>query len=81
MTKITWPVVLLIALTACHQPTPEEKAAAAFTVSSLQPADGAELTGCITRIARAGTTDGSRIFIEDSSKAAPKAISASTAIR
>ena len=66
MTKIAWPVVLLIALTACHQATPAEKAASAFTVNPLQPADGADLTGCITRIARAGTTDGSRIFIEDS---------------
>ncbi len=66
MTKIAWPIVLLIALAACHQPTPAEKAASAFAVNPLLPADGADLTGCITRIARAGTTDGSRIFIEDS---------------
>ena len=66
MIKIAWPVVALIALTACHQPSPEEKAAAAFKVSPLQPGDGADLTGCITKIARAGATDGSRIFIEDS---------------
>jgi hypothetical protein len=66
MTKIPWPVVLLIAMAACHQSTPAEKAASAFAVNPLLPADGADLTGCITRIARAGTTDGSRIFIEDS---------------
>lgn len=66
MTKTVWPVVLLVALAGCHQATPEEKAAAAFTVSPLKPGDGAELTGCITKIARAGTTDGSRILIEDS---------------
>ncbi len=66
MTKIAWPLLACIALTGCHQPTPAEKAAAAFTVSPLQAGDGADLTGCITRIARAGITDGSRIFIEDS---------------
>jgi hypothetical protein len=66
MTKTVWPVVLLVVLSACHKATPEEKAAAAFTVSPLHPGDGADLTGCITQIARAGTTDGSRILIEDS---------------
>lgn len=66
MTKTPWPVVLLVVLSACHKPTPEEKAAAAFTVSPLQPGDGADLTGCLTKVARAGTTDQSRILIEDS---------------
>lgn len=66
MTKTVWPVVLLVTLGACHQATPEEKAAAAFTVNPLLPSDGADLTGCITKVARAGITDGSRILIEDS---------------
>ena len=66
MKKLTWSLLICVALAACHQPTPEEKAAAAFKVSALQPGDGADLTGCITKIARAGVTDGSRIFIEDS---------------
>jgi hypothetical protein len=66
MTKTVWPVVLLVTLGACHQATPEEKAAAAFTVNPLQPNDGADLTGCITKVARAGATDGSYLLIEDS---------------
>lgn len=66
MTKTVWPVVLLVVLSACHKITPEEKAATAFTIGNLQAGDGSDLTGCITKIARAGTTDGSRIFIEDS---------------
>ncbi|MGN6365450.1 hypothetical protein [Asticcacaulis taihuensis] len=65
MTKTLWPVVLLVVLCACHKPTPEEKAAAAFTISPLQPGDGADLTGCITKIARAGPSP-SYILIEDS---------------
>ncbi len=65
MTKTFWPVVLLMILAACHKPTPEEKAAAAFTVSPLQPGEGTDLTGCITNIARAGAKP-SYILIEDS---------------
>jgi len=58
--------MLLVVLSGCQKPTPEEKAADAFTVDPLQPGDGGDLTGCLTRIARAGTTDGSRILVEDS---------------
>ena len=65
MTKTLWPVVLLMLLGACHKPTPEEQAAAAFTVSPLQQGDGADLTGCITKIARA-VAKPSYILIEDS---------------
>jgi hypothetical protein len=66
MIKSVLPVILMLSLVGCQKPTPEEKAATAFIVSPLQSGDGADLSGCITRAARAGTTDGSRIFIEDS---------------
>ncbi|MDV6330535.1 hypothetical protein [Asticcacaulis sp. 201] len=66
MTKTPVPFVCFIALVGCHQPTAEERAAAAFTVSDLQASDGNDLTGCITNVARAGRTDGSRVFTEDS---------------
>jgi len=65
MIRNVLPVALLF-LVGCHQPTPEEKAAKAFTIGDLQTGDGAGLTGCITTVARAGHTDGTRIFIEDS---------------
>ncbi|CAL4866849.1 hypothetical protein MMA231_01094 [Asticcacaulis sp. MM231] len=66
MSKLAIPILMwAFALTGCHQPTAAEKAAGAFTVDNLQPGDGADLTGCITRVGRAGVT-GARIFIEDS---------------
>lgn len=66
MSKLALPVLLCaMAVAGCHQPTAAEKAAGAFTVDNLQPGDGADLTGCITKVGRAGVT-GARIFIEDS---------------